>query len=177
MRSAFDAIYKGSGILAGCFLVGIALMSLTQIFGRLLGYAAHSFDEFAGYSMAAASFLGLAWTFRCNEHIRVTLAHSRTRGGARRALELACLIIATLMVGYFAWSTVAMVVLSYSLDDVSQGLVPVKLWIPQSGVALGLVILLVALVDDLLIVFAGGPPSYEVAAAAANTGDSPTFER
>jgi TRAP-type C4-dicarboxylate transport system permease small subunit len=176
MRRILEALYRGSGILAGCFLVGIAVMSLTQIFGRLLGFNAHSFDEFAGYSMAAASFLGLAWTFRCNEHIRVSLVHGRTKGGARRVLELTCLLIASSLIGYFAWSTVAMVWLSFSLDDVSQGLVPVKLWIPQSGVALGLVILLIALIDDLLVVARGEAASYDVA-ARASAGESPSFER
>ena len=176
MRRVLEGIYRGSGGLAGFFLVWIALLSLTQIFGRLLGFAAHSFDEFAGYCMAAASFLGLAWTFRCNEHIRVTLALARTRGGARRAMEIGCLLIATALVGYFAWSSVAMVWLSYTLNDVSQGLVPVKLWIPQSGVALGLAILLLALLDDLLVLIAGGTASYKVA-GAASAPESPAFER
>ena len=88
MRAALNAVYKGSGLLAGFFLVGIALMSLAQIIGRLLGYTAHSFDEFAGYCMAASSFLGLAWTLRTNEHIRVTLALDRLKGRARRTAEL-----------------------------------------------------------------------------------------
>jgi len=49
MRAALNAIYKGSGLLAGFFLVAIAVMSLIQICGRLLNFAAYSYDEFAGY--------------------------------------------------------------------------------------------------------------------------------
>lgn len=173
MRSALDALYKGSGLLAGFFLVGIAAMSLAQVIGRLFGYAAHSFDEFAGYSMAASSFLGLAWTLRTNEHIRVTLAIARLRGGARRAIEIACLALACLMVGYFAWACVDMTWTSWKLDDVSQGLVPVKLWIPQSAMAAGLVVLFVAFVDELVVVVRGGTPAYEV----ASSGDGAAFER
>jgi len=174
VRAALDAIYRGSGLLAGAFLVCIALLSLTQIFARLMGYAAHSFDEFAGYAMAASTFLGLAWTFRCNEHIRVTLALGRARGGLRRALELVCLVFATALVGYFTWHTVAMGWLSFTLNDVSQGLVPVKLWIPQFGMALGLVIMLLALVDDLVAAIRARPLSYDAVADAAG---SPAFER
>lgn len=172
MRAVLNALYRMSGLAAGLFLVLIAVLSLTQIFARLAGYAAHSFDEFAGYAMAASTFLGLAWTFRCNEHIRVTLALGRAQGGARRALELACLVFAAALVGYFAWFTASMVALSYELNDMSQGLVPVKLWIPQFGMALGLVILLVALADDLVMVAGGAPPSYDAAA-----GTAPSFER
>jgi TRAP-type C4-dicarboxylate transport system permease small subunit len=177
MRGALNAIYKGSGLLAGFFLVAIAVMSLIQIGGRLLGFAAYSYDEFAGYSMAASSFLGLAWTLRSNEHIRMTLAIGRTKGGGRRALEILCLGVAVAMTGYFAWYSVAMVWTSYTLNDVSQGLVPVKLWIPQSGMALGLAILLLAFADDLLVAALGGTPAYEVAEAEKAQADAPAFER
>ncbi|MBS0335834.1 MAG: TRAP transporter small permease [Proteobacteria bacterium] len=177
MRSTLNAIYKGSGLLAGFFLVAIALLSLIQIVGRELGFASHSYDEFAGYCMAASSFLGLAWTLRCNEHIRMTLAIAATKGALRRAFEVFSLAVAVAMTGYFAWWSVAMVWTSYSLGDVSQGLVPISLWIPQSGMALGLVALLIAFVDDLLVVALGGTSSYEVAGAAKHAADSPAFER
>ena len=176
MRATLNAVYRGSGVLAGFFLVAIGVMSLIQVVGRQLGFAAHSYDEFAGYCMAASSFLGLAWTLRCNEQIRMTIIVSMFKGGLRRALEILCLALAIFMVGYFAWASIAMVWTSYSLNDVSQGLVPITLWIPQSGMALGLVILLLAFVDDLLVVLTGGTPSYQ-AAQAASTDSNPGFER
>lgn len=177
MRSALNTLYRVSGLLAGFFLVWVAILSLTQIVSRMLGYAAHSFDEFAGYCMAASSFLGLAWTFRCNEHIRVTLAIGRARGGLRRALEIACLLLAVGMIGFFTWHTASMAWTSYELNDVSQGLMPVKLWFPQSGLALGLAILLIALLDDLLAMLGGGTPSYQAIGAAGADPSAPTFER
>jgi TRAP-type C4-dicarboxylate transport system permease small subunit len=153
-------------------------MSLVQICGRLLGIAASSFDEFAGYCMAASSFLGLAWTLRCNEHIRMTLVVNAFKGQTRRALEFVCLVVAVAITGYFAWASVSMVWTSYTLNDVSQGLVPIKLWIPQSGMALGLVILLIAFADDLVVLLGGGTPSYERAAASTAAEQAgPAFER
>jgi TRAP-type C4-dicarboxylate transport system permease small subunit len=176
MRAALDALYRLSGLVAGFFLVAMAALSLMQIVGRLLGYAAHSFDEFAGYAMAASSFLGLAWTFRANEHIRVTLAIERARGGLRRAVEIACLVAAIAIVGFFAWAAIDMTWTSYQLNDVSMGLVPIQLWIPQSGMALGLAIMVVALVDDLVVVARGAAASYERTAAAA-AGALPSADR
>lgn len=172
MRAALEVLYRISGLLAGFFLVGIAALSLAQIGGRLLGFAAHSYDEFAGYCMAASSFLGLAYTLRANEHIRMALVLHRTRGGMRRALELACLATGVLLVGFFAWYAADMVWFSFKTHDVSQGLVPVPLWIPQMGMALGLAMLLLALLDDLVIAVAGGTPSYDRAEAAVSA-----FER
>jgi len=177
MRAALNAIYKGSGLLAGFFLVAIAVLSLIQIGGRLLGIAASSYDEFAGYCMAASSFLGLAWTLRTSEHIRMTLAINAAKGGLRRGLEACCLAVAIAITGYFSWSSVAMVWTSFTLNDVSQGLVPIRLWIPQSGMALGLTILLVAFIDDLVVTLLGGDASYEIAEAAKSGVKAPAFER
>ncbi|MFM9887833.1 MAG: TRAP transporter small permease [Burkholderiales bacterium] len=174
MRKALDALYQGSGLLAGFFLVIVAVLSISQILGRLLGFAAVVGDEFGGYCMAASSFLGLAWTLRANEHIRVTLLTAHLHSAGRRAVELLCLVLATGLIGYFTFWSVEMVVTSYRLDDISQGLVPIKLWIPQLGMALGLVVLSIAIMDDLVAVLARRPASYETVATA---GDSPGFER
>jgi len=163
MRKTLEWLYTGSGILAGAFLVLIAALSLAQICGRLLGFAAYSFDDFAGFCMAASSFLGLAHTYRRNEHIRVALVVDRFSGGARRVLEILCLTASAFLIGFFAWYAADMVWTSYEINDVSQGLVSVPLWLPQGGMALGLAIMTVALLDDLITVLARGTPSYLVA--------------
>jgi TRAP-type C4-dicarboxylate transport system permease small subunit len=176
MRRALDFIYRTSGLLAGFFLVAIAVLTLLQVVGRELGFAAYSFDDFAGFCLAATSFLGLAWTFRSNDHIRMTLALQHARGAVRRAMEITCLAAAAFLVGVFAWFCADMVVTSYKLHDVSQGLVAVPLWIAQSGMALGVAVLFVAIVDDLMVALRGGTTSYD-AASAAKTASEPVFER
>lgn len=176
MRAALDGLYRASGVLAGFFLVCIGAMTLAQIGGRLLGFAARSFDDFAGFAMAASFFLGLAWTMRCGEHIRVSLLLHHLRGRARRVMEIACLAVSLFLCGYFAWWALDMTWTSYQLNDVSQGLVAVPLWIPQLAMALGLVVLAIAMADDLVRSLRGGIPSYE-AAEAAKAGQMPTFER
>ena len=163
MRKSLEWLYLGSGILAGVFLVLIAALSLAQICGRLLGFDAYSFDDFAGFCMAASSFLGLAHTYRRNEHIRVALLIDRFSGGRRRALEALCLAASTFLIGFFAWYAIDMAWTSHTINDVSQGLVPVPLWVPQSGMALGLAIMSIALADDLAAVLARGTPSYLIA--------------
>ena len=163
MRRILESLYLGSGVLAGVFLILIAALSLTQICGRLLGFDAYSFDDFAGFCMAASSFLGLAHTYRRNEHIRVALLIDRFSGGKRRLLETLCLSASTFLMGFFAWYAIDMAWTSHAINDVSQGLVPVPLWVPQSGMALGLAIMPIARADDLIAVLARGTPSYLIA--------------
>jgi TRAP-type C4-dicarboxylate transport system permease small subunit len=166
LRAALDWLYRGAGVAAGVFLVGIAAMTLAQIGGRLLGFAARSYDDFAGFAMAASFFLGLAWTMRCGEHIRVTLLLHNLKGRKRHTMEIIALAVSLFLCAYFAWYAVDMTWTSYQLNDVSQGLVAVPLWIPQSAMAFGLVVLAIALVDDLILALGGAAPSYEVAEAA-----------
>jgi TRAP-type C4-dicarboxylate transport system permease small subunit len=160
MRRFLNSIYTGSGVLAGIFLILIGALSLAQILGRVLGFDAYSFDDFAGFCMAASSFLGLAHTYGRNEQIRVAILIDHVHGTKRMVMEAICLAACTFLIGYFSWYAGDMVLTSYQINDVSQGLVAVPLWIPQSGMALGLTILTVALFDDLLTVLARGTPSY-----------------
>lgn len=176
MRGALELLYKASGLVAGFFLVAIAALTAAQIVGRQFGFAAYSYDDFAGFCLAATSFLGLAFTFRDNEHIRMTLLLDHVQGGLRRALERACLALAALMVGYFAWYACDMTLVSYRLHDVSQGLVAVPLWFPQSGMALGLVILFIAVADDFVAALRGRGTSYQIA-ETRKAGAMPGFER
>jgi len=50
---------------------------------------------------------------------------------------------------------------SYRFNDMAQGVVAVPLWIPQTGYSGGLVILAIALIDELVNVLRGNRPSYE----------------
>jgi hypothetical protein len=49
---------------------------------------------------------------------------------------------------------------SWLLNDLSTGVLIIPLWIPQLGMAVGLVILLIAILDELVHVAGGGFPHY-----------------
>ena len=50
---------------------------------------------------------------------------------------------------------------SWRFHDMSQGVIAVPLWLPQLGYSGGLVILLIAFVDEFIHVIRGGEPRYE----------------
>ena len=68
--------------------------------------------------------------------------------------------------GFFAWHAVVMTWQSWLFNDTSQGVVVVPLWIPQLGYAGGLVILALAMLDELVHVGRGEAPRYEKPPAA-----------
>jgi TRAP-type C4-dicarboxylate transport system permease small subunit len=69
--------------------------------------------------------------------------------------------VATIFVRYFAWYAVAMTWDSYRFNDMAQGVLAIPLWIPQIGYSGGLVILAIALVDEMIHVGRGNRPRYE----------------
>jgi TRAP-type C4-dicarboxylate transport system permease small subunit len=161
LTALLDGLYRTAGWLAGAFLVAIFLIMLALSAGRPLGIDVPAGDDFASWCMAASASLGLAHTFRSGEMIRVGLLIERFTGASRLVLEIACLAIGAAASIYFAWHVIDMTWTSYEFGDLSQGVIPVPLWLPQSGFSLGLTLLAMALTDELLHVGCGGKPRYE----------------
>ena len=155
MRTLLDRLYSAAGVLAALFLIGTLVMVLIGIAGRLLNFHVPGTDSYAGYCMAAAGFLALAHTLKRGEHIRVTLLVEHLHGRAQRALELWALGISTLLAALLAFYSVRLSLQSWQFNDISTGNDATPLWIPQLTMAVGTVILLVALVDDLILEWKG----------------------
>jgi TRAP-type C4-dicarboxylate transport system permease small subunit len=161
MRAALDRLYLFAGYAAGAFLVLIFLLMMGLSLGRQVGVNIPAGDDFASWCMAAMAFLGLAHTFRKGEMIRVGLLLEQLTGKKRWALEVLALSVATAFTLYFAWYAVAMTWDSYRFNDMAQGVLAIPIWIPQLGYSAGLVILAIALLDELIFVLQGNRPRYE----------------
>ena len=160
LRKILDGLYGLCGALACISLAATGAIILAQIIGRLMGVLIPSSDEFAGYAMGASTFLGLAYTLRANGHIRVNLFTQKLPQSAQRPVEICVLAIGVLVMGYFSWHNIDMTYGSYAFDDVSAGLVPVKLWIPQLVMSFGTLLMAVSLLDELMSVLRGHATTY-----------------
>lgn len=158
-----DRLFAACGGLAALFLMGICVLVLAQVAGRLVGVAVPSADEFAGYCLSASSFLALGYALRQNHHIRVTLIIDRLPPAKRRAVEWLCVAGGFALSLYIAVSTAEMLYFSVILGDLTQGLVPIPLWLPQSGMMIGVSVLTLAFLTDLVRMVRGLDPSYMVA--------------
>ena len=147
MRKALDFLYDAAGYLAAFFMVGILLMVLASVVGRMAGFNLRGSDAYAGYCMAAASFLALAHTLKRGEHIRVNLFLERFGGRLRRPLELWSHAAGTFFCAALAYFSVRLVWQSHAFNDISQGNDATPLWIPQVAMAVGAVVLFVAMAD------------------------------
>ncbi len=160
MRAFLDKLYLGSGILAGIFIILITLMIFAQIVGRWFGVIIPSTEDFAGFFLGGATFFALAYTFRMGGHIRVTLLVNMFRGKIQKAYLVLALLVLISIIAYGTYYAIAFVYESWSFDEKSQGYIAIPLWIPQLSMALGLLIFLIALLDDLFLVLSGKTPSF-----------------
>lgn len=176
MRRILNALYTLTGILAAAALITIAGLILAQVTLRFFDSQVKSADDFAGFALVATTILGLAPTYRHNAHIRVSLLIDRFRLGtqSRKWMERIVTAASALLVGWAAWVSVRFVHESFIYNEVSQGLLAIPLWMPQSFMALGFVVFFIALLDDLIVDFAGGTQSH---LAVADTGDEMPVEK
>ena len=148
-------LYRAAGLLSALCLVLICGLILAQVIARNMGSTLRDAEEFAAWSMAAAGFFGLSYALHAGAHIRVQVAMRFVPAGARHAMEVLASIIALAIAAYLAWFCVLFVWESYSFNEVSQGLVPVPMWLPQLPMALGAVLLVVAFAERLVCVLRG----------------------
>lgn len=104
MNQIKEKLYLCSGLLAGFCILLITLLLLAQIVGRLFGFIVPSAEDFAGYALAASTFLGLAYTFREGGHIRVTLVIQRFSPVSRKWQEGVILGLSLALISYLSYS-------------------------------------------------------------------------
>jgi TRAP-type C4-dicarboxylate transport system permease small subunit len=155
MRKSLDRLYDAAVWLAAMLMIGVLVMVLLSIFGRMLNFHVRGTDAYAGYCMAGAGFLALAHTLKKNEHIRVTLLLNALHGASRRGLEIWALTAAVFLAGLFAYFSVRLAYQSFTFNDVSTGNDATPLWIPQLSMALGAIILLIAFIDEWVLQLRG----------------------
>lgn len=165
MRRALDLLYESAGHAAAFCMVLTLVAVLANIVDRFVPVGLRGLDAYAGYAMAGAGFLALAYTLKRGEHIRVTLVLGMVGPRAKRALELWSLACAVLLSAALAWYSARLVSNSLAFHDVSTGNDATPLWIPQVLMAVGTAILCIAYTDELVLRWRGIEPGTAAADA------------
>ena len=149
-RRALDGLYAIGAALGGLCLIAIVGLVVAQVASRWLAMPLAGAPELAGYAMANSFFLPLAYAFRNGAHIRISLLIDRLTNGWRWMAELVCLAVGLGLAGCLAVFMFRMAQVSYIIGDISQGADATPLWIPQTGIAAGSILLAIALTDTLV---------------------------
>ncbi len=160
LRRTLDRAYGLAGALgAGCIALICALM-IVQTLGRQIGFPTGAINDVVSWLCAAAAFLTMAHAFKHGDFVRVTLVLEKLSPQMRHRFELVCLAVAAAAVGYLTWWACRFTYQSWQFNELAQGLWAIPIWIPQLSFALGSLLFLVAVLDELLIVARGGIPTF-----------------
>ena len=150
LRLLLDGIEKLGrldGWIGAACLVTLTLLMLAEITVRALSNFIPWVPadipvawEYSSYLMAACFTFGAAMTLRAGGHIRVTLVLGKLAPPARRLLEIAAALIATLFTGFLATAMVrfAWTAFERGQTSISSG---TMLWIPESVIAFGMLLM------------------------------------
>jgi TRAP-type C4-dicarboxylate transport system permease small subunit len=149
--------------LAAVCLASIAAVMLAQAAMREFGYLFRGADDIVAWLCAAAAFLALGHTFRRGELVRVGIVIDHLPPRVRRPVGIGALFIALAFVVYMAYAVLRFVYESWAFKEVAQGLIQIPIWIPQMSFVLGVLVLLVAVLDEFIVMVGGGKPAFEAA--------------
>lgn len=182
MRRVLDHLYRATLWAAALCLAAIAVMVGVQLAARLIDgalalmhlprteFVILSLNEISGNLLAAASFLALAGTLKAGAHIRVTLVLAALSEARRRLLEIWAFGFAAAACAYGTWQLADFAWVSFRFNEVSNGVIKVPLFIPQTAMAAGALVLTIALADEFVIVLRGGRPTFRAAEDAISLG-------
>lgn len=160
LRAIAHKLYLVCGYAAGAFLAAIAVATLSQIVARQMGRAVEM-TELYGFCMAASTFLGLAYTFVNGGHVRVEIVAQLTGGKIKRGVELWCCATGIVITAFAAFQMAKFTLETWRINELSPGLLAIPMWIPQSGVAFGLAVMCIGIIEQTTLVLAGHRPDYE----------------
>lgn len=149
IRTALDGLYRLSGGAAALSLVTLLLLVVVQMTARWAGASVTGITELAGYCMGATSFFALGYALRRGAHIRVEILVA-AMGDDRRRAEILLTAIGSLIAAAFVFYALKANVVSYLLEEKSQGQDALPIWIPQLVMSSGTIVLLIALLDRLV---------------------------
>jgi TRAP-type C4-dicarboxylate transport system permease small subunit len=163
MRKFLDRLYMGAAALAALCVLAICVLMIAQSILREFGMRTGGTNDVVAWLCAAAAFLAMAHAFKHGDFVRVTLLLEKLGPKAVRALEITCLGIACVAIGYLAWWATRFTWESWKFNDMANGLIAIPLWIPQTTFVVGAWLFFIAVIDEMVIVLRGGRQTYVVA--------------
>lgn len=162
LQRLLNTLYAAGMVIAATSLSLICLLIVAQIVGRWFGVIIPSAEDFTGYLLVSSLFYGLAYSFRNNSHIRVILLLHQVKQHRLKA-EFFSLSVLLALTAYFTYAFVVFTLETYDFEEVSTGMVPVPLWIPQTSIVFGMALFCLAVFEDWIACIRRIKPSYLIA--------------
>lgn len=137
--------------LSSLLLISLVLLILTEIFIRyFFDMSTMIADEYSGYLYLAAIFLGLAYTFNEDAHIRINILTSKMSQKSNRFIDIFAGLITIVILVFALYRTILFTYDSYDMQMVSEGVSETPLYLTQLVMPLGISLFILAVLAFVL---------------------------
>lgn len=146
-----DRLCKIGAYLSGILLVGLVALILLEIFLRsFFNISTMIADEYSGYLYLASIFLGLAYTFLKDGHIRINIVTSKLNKRGNFYADIIAAIITFLVLAFILYRTILFTYDSYSLEMLSEAVSETPLYLTQIVMPIGTTLFLLATIGFII---------------------------
>ena len=125
--------------LSSFLIMALVVLIMVEIVGRsFFDYSTMLADEYSGYFYLALVFLGFAYTFDEEGHIRISIITSRLRDSAKRWVDIVAglmTLFILLFALYYSWR---FMMESHEMGMLSEGVSETPLYLTQIPIVIGL---------------------------------------
>jgi TRAP-type C4-dicarboxylate transport system permease small subunit len=151
VRKLLDHVYAASLFVAALFLVAIFALMIGEAVMRKMGSYITGASELVGWCCAAAGFLALPATFKRGDMVRVGLLVDVMPPRWRKPVLLACLLLGLVFTAYMLKAIAAYMWGSFVVDELTQGMIEIQVWVPMISFLVGVALMLVAILDEWVV--------------------------
>lgn len=106
--------------------------------------------EISTYLLVLAGFFGMSYTMRKNGHITVDFLFSRFSRNVQRGLDIITSILSLFVIYVCMTESTNYMLMTEAMGVVSPSLLRVPMWIPQTFMVIGFVLLFLEIINHLL---------------------------
>ena len=137
--------------LSSVLLVSLVLLILVEIFIRyFFDMSTMIADEYSGYIYLASIFLGLAYAFTENAHIRINIITSRMSKNANGFIDIVAGIMTIGVLVFALYRTFLFTYDSYEMEMMSEAVSETPLYLTQLIMPIGIMLFILAVISFVL---------------------------
>jgi TRAP-type C4-dicarboxylate transport system permease small subunit len=150
-----DKLIRWFGVLSAMCLANMTLVLAATLVLRPFGILVPSGEEIVTFSMVAMAFFGFVYAYLEGAHVRVDTLFSRLPRALQKTLEIASHFGAAALCAGVTFYSAQLAFTAYRFNDVSDGLVPIPMFVPMGVVPLGFGLFALVLLRDGVRVLSG----------------------
>jgi TRAP-type C4-dicarboxylate transport system permease small subunit len=154
MKTFYNIVNKLSlwgAYLSALLLISLVVLILVEIFIRyFFDMSTMIADEYSGYLYLASIFLGLAYAFTQDAHIRINIITSKLSKKANSIVDVVAGTITIAVLAFALFRTILFTYDSFEMQMVSEAVSETPLYLTQIVMPMGIILFILAVIAFVL---------------------------